>query len=562
MKLARRLLLALIVTPFLAQAQTTYLPLDHDDYFLFDRLETMSGHLTTDFFTTVKPFSREGTVTFLKKQKTQVIKNKLSSIDRFNIDHAISVSGEWDTAQDGGPILSKKAWFKTFYKTQADFFRVNEKNFFLSVNPVLGAQVTYEQDNDNNPLFYNSRGLEARGLIADRVGFYTYVTDNQERVPGFVNDWIKEHQAVPGADYYQVPKKGKYDYLLARGYVDFALVKNHINATFGYDKHFIGDGMRSLFLSDFASSGATFLRLNTKVWKLNYQNLFLELTPQYTRGGDRRLPHKYATIHHLSINATKWLNIGLFEGIVFARPDRYEFSYMVPIIFYRQIERALGSPDNALVGLNFKAIAAKRLQLYGQFVLDEFKFSELTGGNGWWANKFGLQLGAKYFNAFGISNLDLQLETNIVRPFTYSHNDTLANYTHYNQPLAHPLGAGFAEVIGQIHYQPTNRLHINLNGMYYRQGSDTTGSNFGNDIFMSNTSRSESFGVSLINGPEKSVALVNLNAGYEIRESLFGEIGFTHRRATSDNPLQSATNTTYFYGGVRLNMPRRKYNFY
>lgn len=562
MKLASRLLCCLTFAPLLSQAQTTYLPLQHDDYPMFERLETLSGQLSTDIFTTVKPFARKGAVDFLKKQRTATFNPRLTTIDRYNIDHAISVSGEWDTTQGGGAIPSRRPWFHTFYKTQADFFRVNEKDFFLSVNPVLGAQLTYEQDIENNPLFYNSRGLELRGTIANRVGFYTYVTDNQERVPSYVNDWILDHQAVPGGDYYQVPKKGKYDYLLARGYVDFALVKDHISATFGYDKHFIGDGMRSLFLSDFASSGATFLRLNTKVWKLNYQNLFLELTPQYTRGGDRRLPHKYATIHHLSVNATKWLNVGLFEGIVFNRADRYEFSYMVPIIFYRQIERALGSPDNALVGLNFKAIVAKRLQFYGQFVLDEFKFSELTGGNGWWANKFGLQLGGKYFNAFGVNNLDLQAEVNLVRPYTYTHNDTLANYTHYNQPLAHPLGAGFVEILGNIHYQPLNHLHLNLRGMYYRQGADTGMSNFGNNIFMPNTSRSETFGVTLINGPEKSVALLNLNAGYEIRESLWGELGCTHRRTAQDAVLGAGYSTTYFYAGLRLNMPRRNYDFY
>lgn len=562
MKLAIRCLFFLAFSPVFVQAQTTYLPLGHDDYAIFDRLETMSGQLSTDIFTTVKPLPRAGIVHFLQEQRENAVSNRLSGVDLFNIDHAISINGEWDTTAGGGALLSKRPWFGTFYKTQADFFRVQEKDFFLSVNPVLGAQLTYEQDNNNNPLFYNSRGLEARGLIADRVGFYTYVTDNQERVPGFVDNWIRSHQAVPGADYYQMPKKGKYDYLLARGYVDFALIKNHINVTFGYDNHFIGDGMRSLFLSDFASSGATFLRLNTKVWKLNYQNLYLELTPQYTRGGDRRLPHKYATIHHLSVNATRWLNIGLFEGVVFDRADRYEFSYMVPVIFYRQIERALGSPDNALVGVNFKAIAARRLQFYGQLLLDEFKFSELSGGKGWWANKFGIQLGGKYFNAFGVNNLDLQAEANIVRPFTYTHNDTLSNYTHYNQPLAHPLGAGFAELIGHIHYQPLNRLHLNLRGMYYRQGSDTLGSNFGNDIFLPSITRTESYGVSLINGPEKTVALLNLNAGYEIRESLFGEIGFTHRRATSENPLFPSASTTYFYGGLRLNMPRRKYEFY
>jgi hypothetical protein len=60
----------------------------------------------------------------------------------------------------------------------------------------------------------------------------------------------------------------------------------------------------------------------------------------------------------------------------------------------------------------------------------------------------GLQLGAKYINALGIKNLDLQLEYNRVRPFTYSHRDSVANYTHYNQPMAHPLGANFSETIG------------------------------------------------------------------------------------------------------------------
>ena len=55
--------------------------------------------------------------------------------------------------------------------------------------------------------------------------------------------------------------------------------------------------------------------------------------------------------------------------------------------------------------------------------------------------------GIKYINAFNLRNFDLQLETNIVRPYTYQHNDSIDNYSHYNQPLAHPLGANFAEVI-------------------------------------------------------------------------------------------------------------------
>ena len=119
----------------------------------------------------------------------------------------------------------------------------------------------------------------------------------------------------------------------------------------------------------------------------------MELTPQYTRGADRRLPHKYATMHHLSVNATRWLNIGVFEAVIFDRQDRYEFGYLNPIIFYRQVERAMGSPDNVNLGFNFKAMAAKHLQFYGQILLDEFRAKELFGGNGWWGNKFGIQAG-------------------------------------------------------------------------------------------------------------------------------------------------------------------------
>src|SRR6185369_7292398 len=112
----------------------------------------------------------------------------------------------------------------------------------------------------------------------------------------------------------------------------------------------------------------------------------------------------------------------------------FEFGYLNPIIFYRSIELSNGSFDNSLAGLDAKVNVAKSFQFYGQFCLDEFLLSEIKKNRGWWANKWGIQIGAKYVDAFGIKNLDLQLEHNRVRPFTYSHTDSVANYTHYNQP--------------------------------------------------------------------------------------------------------------------------------
>jgi len=554
-------LFALLLAAGNAFSQTTYLQLGNEDYPLLDKMETISGELTNKYFTTVKPAARKGIVEYMLEKREQALQLNLSKIDRYNVEHAISVSGEWTPDEDGA-IDSKLPWFKTFYKKQPDMVHVNTDDFFLVVNPVISAQAIHENNSlgsDNH--YMSSRGVEFRGWIAKKIGFYTYFTDNQEQPVGFVDNYIKKYQAVPGADYYSYRSGNHYDYLLARGYIDFQAVKDHINVTFGYDKNFYGDGMRSLFLSDFGAS-YPFLRINTKIWKLNYQNLYMELTPQYTRGADQRLPRKYATMHSLSLNATKWLNVGLFESVIFSRRDRYEFGYMVPIILYRSIERAFGSPDNVNLGINFKAIAAKHLQFYGQFMLDEFTSKELFGGRGYWANKFGLQLGGKYFDAFGVKNLDLQGELNLVRPYTYSHYDSTSNYTHYNQPLAHPLGAGFIELLGLVRYQPVEKLYITLKGMYYKQGADTGSSNFGSNIFMNYDTRSNSYGVTLVNGIRTTCALVNLNLSYELRENLFLDLGFSHRSYVYDTYNLPNYTTTYFYGGFRLNIARRDYDFY
>ena len=110
----------------------------------------------------------------------------------------------------------------------------------------------------------------------------------------------------------------------------------------------------------------------------------------------------------LSVNVTKWLNVGLFEGVVFGRQDHFDFQYLNPIIFYRHIEGTVGSPDNALAGLDFKANVAHRLQFYGQFLLDEFILKEVKNNPTSWVNKFGIQAGVKYIDAFGIKNMDMK----------------------------------------------------------------------------------------------------------------------------------------------------------
>ena len=265
-------------------------------------------------------------------------------------------------------------------------------------------------------------------------------------------------------------------------------------------------------------------------------------------------------MHHLSMNVTKWLNLGLFEGVMFGRKDHFDFQYLNPIIFYRHIEGTVGSPDNAVAGFDFKANVLHRMQFYGQVLLDEFILSKVKNNPTNWVNKFGIQLGAKYIDAFGVKNLDLQVEMNRVRPFTYSHYDTINNYTHYNQPLAHPLGANFQEVIGILKYQPIPRVYIDARAIYYYQGLDSGNANFGGNIFRSYLTRLTEDGYKTGSGAKATCINGFLNIAYEFRQNLFFEASLQHRnyKITGTGIRNSSTIVS---AGIRMNMFKRVYDF-
>jgi len=216
-----------------------------------------------------------------------------------------------------------------------------------------------------------------------------------------------------------------------------------------------------------------------------------------------------------------------------------------------------------VAGLDVKANLPHKIQVYGQLMLDEFLLSEIKNNRGWWANKWGLQFGAKYIDAFGIPNLDLQLEHNRVRPFTYSHRDSVANYTHYNQPLAHPLGANFREWIAIARYQPAPKWLITGKLIAYTQGRDSSDRSFGSNIFYPNVApfRQADFGYEIGSGWKTAVFIGSFLVSYEWKENLFFELSaLVRKQETKTAPIVSG-NTSVISLGLRWNMHRREFDF-
>ncbi|PIQ21704.1 MAG: hypothetical protein COW65_07510 [Cytophagales bacterium CG18_big_fil_WC_8_21_14_2_50_42_9] len=551
--------------PFSAAAQEgTYVPLDQDIYHLIDRFhikyshQLPSGAESPKLHTGIQPYRRQDVAELAELVGTHA--SQLSPQDQFNRNYLLHDNWDYtrrESRQQGRPFLNY------FFRNQADFFHAEGEEYSVRVNPVLHLQGGLDSETEGLR-YINTRGVQVEGTINQRLGFYTFLTENQALFPEYVNERIRRDTIVPHEGYFKPFKQNAYDFFTARGYLNYGISKN-INVQLGHDRNFIGNGYRSLILSDYAAP-YFFLKLNTQFWRIQYMNLFAEMNADF-EFRDQLYPKKYFAYHHLSVNITPAVNIGLFESVIFARgKGRFELQYLNPIIFYRSVEQQLGSEDNSLLGMDFKVNIAHTAQVYGQITIDEFLLSALRARNGGWENKQGLQLGAKYIDVAGISNLDLQGEFNVVRPYTYQHENRYTNYQHYQQPLAHPMGANFYEYIGILRYQPVNKLSLTGKAIYTKYSVDTDSSNYGSNVLYSYNARpyyppnQQAEGHFIAQDNPTNLIHLDLTASWQLRHNMFIDLKQIIRHRTSSIAAYN-NNAAITSLAFRWNIPQRLHEF-
>lgn len=302
----------------------------------------------------------------------------------------------------------------------------------------------------------------------------------------------------------------------------------YFNFQLGYDKNFIGEGSRSLFLSDYGKP-YLFGQIKTHFWHIDYLILYQSFKENY-QGKNQT---KYAASHFLSWNITKKININFFESIIFRAKDTllqrgFDPEYLNPLIFYRPQEYAIGSSDNALLGLGL-TIKIKKSKLYSQLIIDDFLLSAIQAKSGYWANKIGGQIGFKSMHKKGNNNLFYRVELNAVRPYTYSHLNPMQNYGNNNATLSHPLGANFIELYLEGKWNHLKSA-FKLSGSYGLKGIDKNNLNYGGNIYQSYALRPNDFGVVIGQGMGVNFYRVNLQYSRVVSEkgiiSAFAELQF------------------------------------
>lgn len=534
MKRSIFLIVFLLSFSFILKAQE-YLPLNNN-YSL--NLEKALYSPEIYFHTSIRPYNRpevEAAVNYDSIRKELWLKNQLPG----------KVKDKW--------------WNKLFNINLAS---LHKKDFTLEVNPLMNFSLGRDVANNKNT-WVNTRGIEFMGRVGKNLTFYSSFYENQAVFPEYVSQYIRSNSVVPGQGLSRTFHDTGSDYSSVTGYVNLKAGK-FFNFQLGHGKNFLGDGYRSLLLSDNSFENLYF-KIALKVWHIKYMVLYNQYIDIRTSVPDYGYARKYSAIHYLSWTISKRVNLSFFDAVVWKNIDSlgmyrgFDLQYLNPIIFMRPIEFSFGSPDNALLGTNLSVKVGKHSVFYGQILLDEFTLKEVLKQNGYWANKQAFQVGFKSFDIFNIKNLYFQTEYNQVPPYTYSEREEIMNYGAYNQPLADPFGANFRESVSFLKYN-YGRWFFSYQFLWSIYGTDPPGMNYGGDIYKSYNTRVKDFGNYIGQGIRNRLLYQDIRASFLINPAynLNFTVGAVLRNLKTEG---NVTHTSYIYVGLRTSLRNLYYDF-
>lgn len=514
------------------------IPLSHSYYAQFD---DEMNQLGTNSHTSSKPF-------------TYAEVSKYSDLSAIN-DQLMKNKTSW---------WGRKVWNENTVAIQGD-------DYWFTLNPVLDLQLGKSDPSTTDFTYVNTRGVQIRGGLASQLNFSATIYESQGRFADYFNRYAVSIRpsggnpaVIPAIGIAKEFKTDAFDFPSAEANITYAPSK-HFDLQLGHGRNFIGDGYRSLLLSD-GTSSYPYFKINTQFWKIKYTNIYSwmkDIRNEVTI--DRTYATKYMAAHFLSWNVNKKLNLGFFESVVWSNQNQrgFDMSFVNPIIFYRAVEFSSSSRSgNALLGLTAKYKWNNQFNFYGQFLLDEFSLGDVKAGEKSWKNKFAYQVGAKYYHAFNIKNLLLQLEYNHVRPYVYAHSEVLTNYGHNNQSLGHQWGGNLRELVAIARYNK-GRYFADAKFTVGKRGLDFadsgTISNYGSNIYRDyDEDRYADNYVVVGQGNKANVFIADVQAGYLINPQtnlkLFGSLIYRNFKIEEDTLVNFKENTTWFSVGLRCDI--------
>ncbi|MCO5936297.1 capsule assembly Wzi family protein [Mucilaginibacter sp. RB4R14] len=409
-----------------------------------------------------------------------------------------TLQGRYDQLMNVGVDSSRKNWFlRKLFNEHLIAVKARDFTFYGDIllentfghdfNDKTTTPVNFKPIGfgPNSRIGLNTRGFQFGGTVGTKFSFYTSAYENQAAFPNYFTDYVKQISFIPGQAYDRLPAKSYRDYSYATAILSYTPSK-YLNFTLGQDKTFIGDGYRSILLSD-NTAPAPLLRVTANVGNVQYMIMWTYMQdhnlPKFDTFGNNR--RKWGLFHYLDWNVNKSLSLGFFNAYIAPEADAkgnrrgFDVNFINPILFSSSLGPS-SQPGNALVGFTGKYKIFDKTAIYGQFLIDRFKGDNFFKSNNT-DNTNGFQLGIRGADLAGVKDLNYLLEYNTVKPYTYSNTNALSAYTYYSQPLGDPFGANFRELTGIMNYS-AGRFDFQGQLMYAKYGLDAAGDNNGKDV--------------------------------------------------------------------------------
>lgn len=487
-----------------------------------------------------------------------------TALKPYFISDSSAMRQPFDSLMENNIDNSKRSWINhVLFSGHVVEVKNKEYTFYMDYFTDIGIGREF---NDGRTTNINTRGYQIGGTIGSKFFFYTSGFENQGKFANYYEAYITKTGMVPSQSYDRTSNgnsqvKGSRDWSYVTAMIGFA-PSEHMNIALGQDKLFIGDGYRSILLSDYSST-YPLLRFSFDIGKhIQYTAAWAYMDNQLAHRFDENpsgpnYRRTWAAFHYIDWNITNRASLGFFNALVAAEADDngnrhgFDVNYINPIFLLRTLGPG-GIPDHTLTGFNAKYKVLDKTTIYGQIMLDQ----TAPGSTG---PRNAFQLGLRGADLFKVKSFNYLFEYNTATPYTYSNQYPIVNYAQLNEPLAHPLGANFKEVLGILNYS-IGKFDLQGQLNYAKYGLNTATVNYGQDIRLAdnamlppaNTGTGQGISTTL-KYAEGTVAYV-LNPKYNLRV----ELGAVLRQET--NALTD-TKTALITFGLRTTFRNLYHDF-
>ncbi len=343
-----------------------------------------------------------------------------------------------------------------YWLTSKNFISIQDSNVQIKINPILNVSKFKSMDGVDSIMSYrNTRGFALKGHLGKKISFQSLFIENQGFFPAYQREFINNTGVYPGQGRVKAFKVGGFDFAQAQGVISIQPLKQW-TIHLGNGKNFIGNGYRSLILSDIAFSYpyiSNRIRISKKIHYTFIQSWLQDLNRLPAKNtSEAGFKRKNNNSYLLEYQPIKYLNISLFHSVIHNVYDSLKGNQPADFLFYQPLPlpSILKKPNqkNDIQGIN-ASLSYSFFNVYGQWV------NNLR-------NAQGFQLGVAVALKNSWMKLNIRLEQNKASSLLYAGATNSLNFLHYQQPLMHPMSGVFTENIIRLESIYFKRFGINI----------------------------------------------------------------------------------------------------